>query len=1646
MVQKGWQSRCVKIEKMDPNNPFCVFCNKKGSNLCPFTEESLARCRAIVQIRREKNLEHKNVQLPQCVNQVQCYHSAPCYQKFTALTAKYRPLLKQLLAAPCASLSADATETSSNGATNNDVHVHPPAADPSETYESGSITETEDEIDLHEFTSREDLTAGNLSENYDTENAPNTAGMSTSTPEPSYSDCLSAMVRYGSFGVSPLSTQPPEAGEAVGNVSSRSILSLLESNQPNQMSTEPSVAHVENSTNTSGADEVMQTLKECENWEFCIFCKAPRRKVNQAELFLSFIESADARNNLIADATELNDKAFLETITEYIEKNRRMYYHALCRTEYANECHNKTCEKIGDTGWHKTRAINQRAFLYICNYVEDHVVNANEVIFLQTLKDEYVQIIKSEHYKNVKSPTKFSGRHLEEKLIRKFGKKIKIGLLNNKKIVQPAKAIVINPEDMDEFYKRNSRHAVALALRRDILAIQKEPLPGDLKVADLIRGECTIPPDLLDFFKVLLNAPIDSGKSWSKAIACVAIQIDIESLPDFENWPEPCSSAENTPLTKRRRMYDHVTPELPIIRGKPKVVQTLLGLDHPFRAVNMVNVQRARQIDFTLILSHFRKIPNTPMFFGYNSLIHIDPSPKQKVFYLTTMNHSPTDASVVLETMIRTAKAADECNAPYIESTYDLGIAKVAFQLQSSQQLYNPDLKKSFHHIGTFHIKLNYNVAVGKFIKECGLATVIIDAELIGTDSAHSFIFGKNYSRCKRLHHFSYVALEILHFESFLEASGMDLSDEVDQLLKDFMRDKQVVPTLREDELLHIFDKYENYKRQTLLGEHGKTAQFYAMYCSMVSNILMLERAIRTSDFELLMYVLPKFTDVFFAFNHQNYARYLSLYHDNLMNIDHTHPGLKATMIRSLGVRRNDKDFGKQDYDYVLETTINNESANKMTGTRHIMNNLGALQRWTDSHTLRTDIIAYTTKKLQLQSKEDVTFELRPCTLKKHKHQLDSLIRAFKLSINPFSADLDDDKLYNISTGKAVSDEISGSLLGILEKGEALKKKFISECSADPTRFEKVITRNEYKTFEDALPKKKSKAAGKAKSLKEQCDMFGRLLGISIEQNLNMEKVLKFPLTKFPACFSHPDGTMTKTDKAALSKAILGKASWEPPSSLDYNLIDGYFFLHLLKDVPVKFGNIAQKILKSALNMNGNNIFLVFDRYFSPSIKDSEHSLRGTERLADRKIDGSLQVRAFEWSKEMRNVNFKEELVKFLVNEWVNDEYAEILGTRKIYISCENCYEFSVVGGKMQRTIHLHLSCPYHEEADTKLVFHACQVPPSSSVAIRCSDTDVLIIMLGNMQHLKDGVRVWMDFGTGNARKTIDVTELRAALGDICDALPGIHAFTGNDFNPCFYGMGKTKPFNTLKDISKNDLIYMQAFTALGDDDIPNGLERIIENFTCHLYSVNNRVLPRVNAVRFAMFQRAYKCERTGESFLKIKYKFDPARLPPCKRELLQQIRRSAYICNLWRHAHRARPTMRDPLDFGWIEKDGKYAIKWFEGDQTPKEVRDVIGDEEIDENDEESDAEMTEMAPSAEHEERGSLHNIDNQRSSEMASNEEDGDGGSSHDFDNRASSEIAFNEDEDLLYDIEYRISRANGEQSEEDSESDIDDRDYD
>jgi hypothetical protein len=154
-----------------------------------------------------------------------------------------------------------------------------------------------------------------------------------------------------------------------------------------------------------------------------------------------------------------------------------------------------------------------------------------------------------------------------------------------------------------------------------------------------------------------------------------------------------------------------------------------------------------------------------------------------------------------------------------------------------------------------------------------------------------------------------------------------------------------------------------------------------------------------------------------------------------------------------------------------------------------------------------------------------------------------------------------------------------------------------------------------------------------------------------------MAEVLKYPLTPVPLSLSHVDGSMQKTPKAALLKFIESQVETQPPTSINTTIIDASFFLHLQMNsaLPSSFGAVARFLLQRILSSDGDIIHFVTDKWLSPSIKDCERDSRSSSSTAYR-ITGPAQKRPSNWIQALRNANFKESLIEFLVNSWEDDQ------------------------------------------------------------------------------------------------------------------------------------------------------------------------------------------------------------------------------------------------------------------------------------------------------------------------------------------------------------------------------------------------------
>ena len=173
----------------------------------------------------------------------------------------------------------------------------------------------------------------------------------------------------------------------------------------------------------------------------------------------------------------------------------------------------------------------------------------------------------------------------------------------------------------------------------------------------------------------------------------------------------------------RNRAYDSTGIEIEPYRKKPKLLQefsTAEEIKKTEESVKLLLIETRNEDIRWMLTVMFDKNNETPMWTEWNFRQEKKSEEKkiiQNVLYLPQINESPTSHFVVVETLKRSLKIADEANADSISVMYDLTIAKIALQVQGEEK---PTFDRIFTSLGSFHIEMTFFSAIGKVIAESG--------------------------------------------------------------------------------------------------------------------------------------------------------------------------------------------------------------------------------------------------------------------------------------------------------------------------------------------------------------------------------------------------------------------------------------------------------------------------------------------------------------------------------------------------------------------------------------------------------------------------------------------------------------------------------------------------------------------------------------------------------------------------------------------------------------------------------------------------------------------------------------------------------------------------------------------------------------
>ena len=130
-----------------------------------------------------------------------------------------------------------------------------------------------------------------------------------------------------------------------------------------------------------------------------------------------------------------------------------------------------------------------------------------------------------------------------------------------------------------------------------------------------------------------------------------------------------------------------------------------------------------------------------------------------------------------------------------------------------------------------------------------------------------------------------------MHFKTFLDLQ--EDKEEILEIVSNQITKKEDVCESYSREMNEILDRYCTFTQDTEKGLYGKTAKFWIQYVYLIHLYHKFTRSVRTGDLDLLfrfiVSCLPEITNIFFAMNNLNYARWLVKYYYSIIKFPDTH-------------------------------------------------------------------------------------------------------------------------------------------------------------------------------------------------------------------------------------------------------------------------------------------------------------------------------------------------------------------------------------------------------------------------------------------------------------------------------------------------------------------------------------------------------------------------------------------------------------------------------------------------------------------------------------------------------------------------------------------------------------------------------------
>lgn len=391
-------------------------------------------------------------------------------------------------------------------------------------------------------------------------------------------------------------------------------------------------------------------------------------------------------------------------------------------------------------------------------------------------------------------------------------------------------------------------------------------------------------------------------------------------------------------------------------------------------------------------------------------------------------------------------------------------------------------------------------------------------------------------------------------------------------------------------------------------------------------------------------------------------------------------------------------------------------------GLLGLFNNCGAYQKWCRTTSARAQLYELT---LEIDDPEmpkaGKHHELEPAQIKKSEEAVQSVIAAIKGFTNPWRIP-DKSRLYSLASGAPIDPEVEVDVLRAEAAGRAAKEQFIQERFVFKKKeFLDRLKKLKLKTMDHCSKRVKlTSEQGKVDIdltytnctfhytkyillryvvfmpssflyfplqlfvYQEQSNLAYQLLVKSqiMEMPINLEELMRYPLSPVPHALGSPDGYFAKTNKATILHHLLKDRDEEVTYPKDALYIqDGNALFHMMSNLPPTCGEICMQLLD--LMVAKHHFVFSTDCYQPDSIKAQERLRRGfTEKYI---IDGPNTQKPYDFKSFLGNELNKKQLCDLLLKVWGSNEAASRIEKSMKAVLCVNgkSYDLTSTNGKV---------------------------------------------------------------------------------------------------------------------------------------------------------------------------------------------------------------------------------------------------------------------------------------------------------------------------------------------------------------------------